>query len=66
MAIRAPRQLSSAVVAAITAAIYAATGDSHVEIRDIRPMEPAPAPFWQKAGLLDMMSRRSSLYDRRR
>ena len=66
MAIPAPRQVPATVAAAIAAAIYVVMGEeSRYEIKDIRPVEPAPSPLWQKAGLLDLMSRRAGLYDRR-
>lgn len=66
MAIPAPKTVPASTVAAIAAAIYAVMGDRPYVIRDIRPMEPAASPLWQKAGLLEMMNRRSGLFDRRR
>ncbi|MHB9146023.1 MAG: hypothetical protein ACYC5Y_11880 [Symbiobacteriia bacterium] len=67
MAIPAPKTVPALVVAAVTAAIYAAMGEeTEYVIREIRPVEPGPAPLWQKAGLLEQMNRRAGLYDRRR
>lgn len=67
MAIPAPKQVPAGVVAAIMAGVYAAMGDeTGYVIREIRPVEPEPAPLWQKAGILEQMNRRANLFDRPR